>query len=69
MPLIDDGIDIDTLRFYLVGSYVYMIYKNQTGGIEITGDPDIFYVLLGMTIKDSYQEEFEYILTKLVPYG
>lgn len=63
-----EGVDIDTLRFYLVGSYVYEIYKLNTGGIEINGDPDKFYLLLGMIIKDSYPEGFEHILTTLVPY-
>lgn len=52
----------DTMDCYLVGSYVYGIYKGETGGIDITGDPDVFYLTLGTIIRDYYPEPFRHII-------
>jgi hypothetical protein len=57
--------DKDTYNMYFVGSYVYTFYKNKTGGLDITGDPDIFYLILGEHIKTSYPTIFSQIVNKI----
>ena len=78
-----NDVDIDTMRMHLVGSYVYREYnirskiesrdynirsKIESRELEISGDPDIFYLTLGMIIRDNYSNEFNYILEEIIPY-
>ena len=62
-----NDVDIDTMRMHLVGSYVYREY-NSIEKLEISGDPDIFYLTLGMRIRESYPNGFNYILEEIIPY-
>lgn len=59
--LMSEPIDPDMFKCYWVGSYVYSIYKERTGGIEITGDVDIFYYILGWNIQHSFPAVFDYV--------
>lgn len=56
-----DNIDRNTFECHSVGLYVYSHYSNQTGGFEIKGDPDVFYLVLGQWIQQSYPESFHQI--------
>jgi len=56
---------IEVLEIYLAGSYVYSLYRKQTGGIDITGDYDKFYMVLGWMIKHVYPEGFGHIIDTL----
>ena len=62
----EDIIDANTLQIYLVGNYVYSVYKKQTGGIDIIGAPDKFYLVLGWVIKSHYPEGFNHIVDNLI---
>ena len=50
--------DAETLLIYLMGSYVYSVYKDQVGGIDMTGDPDQFFLVLGTIIKERLTTPF-----------
>ena len=47
---------------YLVGSYIYSIYKEKTRGFEITGDFDTFCFVLGWHIQQTFPEAYEYLV-------
>ncbi len=59
--------DITSLQCYLVGFYVYSVYKDKTGGIDISGsDTDIFYLTLGFHIDQSYPKVYNKIISLFV---
>ena len=59
--------DRKIFQCYLVGSYVYSIYKKNTGGIKINGDKDSFYFILGWHIQQSYPQVYNSISNNLIP--
>ncbi len=63
----EDSNDGEILDIYLVGNYVYSVYKKQTGGIDITGDPNEFYLVLGWAIKSHYIDGYNHIINNLIP--
>ena len=60
-----ESLDADTLQCYLVGNYVYSVYKKKTGGIKIDGDENTFYYVLGWNVKQAYPESYDYIVDRL----
>ena len=44
----------DAVMCYSIGSYVYDVYKDKIGKINITGDIDHFYVVLGWHVQQSH---------------
>jgi len=59
-----EPIDPETLECHWVGSYVYSIYKEKTGGIKIDGKENIFYYVLGWHIQQSFPVVFDEIINK-----
>ncbi len=55
----------DVFSDYLIGLYVYNIYTNFNIEINITGDEDIFYYVLGWHINQSYPDIYNKLIKSL----
>lgn len=58
--------DTETMKDYLVGSYIYSCYQNNTGGINISGDVDMFYFVLGWHVHQLYPQMYGQIYNDLI---
>lgn len=50
---------VKALQNYQVGKYICSLYERQGNEIDISGDPDSFYLTFGYIIEKYYPEAYE----------